>query len=107
LQGADEPWALSYRERLRNKYLRAVLRLGRRLEQAAKLEEAVDLYRAALEIDDLAEELYRRMIHSLHLAGRTAEAVAVYRRCETMLRTVLGVGPSPATRSLYQELIAR
>jgi DNA-binding SARP family transcriptional activator len=107
LQGADEPWALSYRDRLRNKYLRAVLRLGEHLEQAAKLEEAVDVYRAALGIDDLAEELYRRMMHCLHRAGRTAEAVAVYRRCETMLCTVLGVGPSPGTRSLYQELIAR
>jgi DNA-binding SARP family transcriptional activator len=47
------------------------------------------------------------MMHCLHRAGRTAEAVAVYRRCETMLCTVLGVGPSPGTRSLYQELIAR
>jgi DNA-binding SARP family transcriptional activator len=107
LEGADEPWALSYRERLRNKYLGAVLRLGGHLEQAAKLEEAVDVYRAALEIDDLAEELYRRMMHCLNGAGRTAEALAVYRRCETMLRTVLGVDPSSRTRSLYQDLISR
>jgi DNA-binding SARP family transcriptional activator len=107
LEGADEPWALSYRERLRHKYLGAVLRLGKHLEAAAKLEEAVDVYRAALEIDDLAEELYRRMMHCLHGAGRKAEAVAVYRRCETMLRTVLGVSPSSGTRSLYQDLISR
>jgi DNA-binding SARP family transcriptional activator len=84
-----------------------VLRLGGHLEQAAKLEEAVDVYRAALEIDDLAEELYRRMMHCLNGAGRTAEALAVYRRCETMLRTVLGVDPSSRTRSLYQDLISR
>ncbi len=107
LDGAPEPWALSYRERLRNKYLRAVLRLGEHLEKAAKIEKAIDLYRAALEIDDLAEELYRRMMLCLHAAGRRAEAVAVYQRCETMLRTVLGVGPSSETRSLYQEVIAR
>jgi DNA-binding SARP family transcriptional activator len=47
------------------------------------------------------------MMHCLHGAGRKAEAVAVYRRCETMLRTVLGVSPSSGTRSLYQELISR
>jgi DNA-binding SARP family transcriptional activator len=107
LEGADEPWALSYRERLRSKYLRAVLLLGDHLEKAEKLEEAVDLYRAALEIDDLAEELYRRTMHCLHAAGRSAEAVAVYQRCETMLRTVLGVAPSSETRSLYQEVTGR
>jgi LuxR family maltose regulon positive regulatory protein len=107
LEGADEPWALSYRERLRNKYLRAVLLLGDHLEKAANLEEAVDLYRAALEIDDLAEELYRRTIRCLHTAGRRAEAIAVYQRCETMLRTVLGVAPSSETRSLYQEVTGR
>jgi DNA-binding SARP family transcriptional activator len=47
------------------------------------------------------------MMLCLHAAGRRAEAVAVYQRCETMLRTVLGVGPSSETRSLYQEVIAR
>lgn len=105
LEGADEPWALSYRERLRNKYLRAVLLLGDYREEAAKLEEAVDLYLAALEIDDLAEELYRRTLRCLYAAGRRAEAVAVYQRCETMLRAELGVGPSPQTRGLYRKVI--
>jgi LuxR family maltose regulon positive regulatory protein len=105
LEWADEPWTLSYRERLRNKYHRAVLLLGDRLEREENHEKAIDLYHAALEIDDLAEELYRRMIHCLHTAGRKAEAIAVYQRCETMLRTVLGVSPSSKTRRLYLQVM--
>jgi DNA-binding SARP family transcriptional activator len=99
-----EPWALSYRELLREKYLRAVRRLGMQYEGMGMFDRAIDWYQKGLETDNLAEEFYRRIMKCCSLLGRRAEAIAVYRRCDRVLRGVLGVGPSPETEDLFKSL---
>ena len=102
LKGTDEPWAISCRERLRNRYLRSVQRLGERMESAGQFDRAVDLYRKGLETDILAEEMYRRLMKCLQYTGRNCEAVAVYERCRKTLRSVLGIEPSRETEAVYR-----
>ena len=101
------PWALPLRDRLRARFIRSVDALGQRLERAGRLEHAVALYRAALEQDNLAEELYQRLI-ACHLArGETAQALNAYRRCRELLSVVLGVRPSARTEALVARIAGR
>jgi ATP/maltotriose-dependent transcriptional regulator MalT/DNA-binding SARP family transcriptional activator len=105
LGGDDsEPWAISYQERLRSKFLRAVTKLGQVLEKNGTLEKAIEWYRKGLEVDGLAEEFYQHLMLCYQSSGRKAEAIAVYDRCRDTLRLVLGVEPSPHTQSIYETL---
>jgi DNA-binding SARP family transcriptional activator len=97
---SQEPWAIAARDRLAAKFLRAVSGLGAQLEQAREWEEAAALYSRALELDNLAEALYRRLMVCYRELGESAEALKVYRRCRDMLSIVLGLQPSPETEAI-------
>ncbi len=100
-------WALPLRDRLRARFVRSVDALGRRLERLGHLNVAIALYRAALEQDNLADELYQRLIEC-HLArGEHAQALNVYRRCRELLSIVLGLKPSARTEALVAPLLNR
>jgi DNA-binding SARP family transcriptional activator len=97
---SQEPWTLAARDRLAAKFLRAVAHLGAQLEQNQQWEDAAALYSRALELDNLAEALYRRLMVSYRELGEAAEALKVYRRCRDMLSIVLGLSPSPETEAI-------
>jgi len=100
-------WALPLRDRLRARFIRVVEALGRRLESTGSHEAAIDLYRAALEQDNLAEELYQRLIEC-HLArGEHGQAFNAYRRCRELLSIVLGIRPSPRSEALLARIPGR
>ena len=92
------------RERLRNRFLFLIEKLGGSLEQSEQWEQAIVLYQKGLEVDNLAEELYRRLMACYGRLGETVKAVQVYRRLKTTLSSVLGVEPSPKTETLYRTL---
>ena len=100
----ETTWAESAREKLRSGFLRAIVRLGRCYEDREQWEEAASCYRKGLEADELAEELYRRLMVCHIQRGREAEALSVYRRCRKTLSSVLGVNPSGETRKLAESL---
>jgi len=100
-------WALALRDRLRARFLRSIDMLGQRLERVGRPEQAIAFYRAALEQDNLAEEIYQRLI-ACHLArGESAQALNAYRRCRELLSIVLGVRPSARTEALVSGLSGR
>jgi len=93
---------VTYRERLRSKFLRAVVRTGRHREQAGEWEKAIVCYEKGLEVDSLSEELYRGLMSCYVRIGRSAEAHAAYQRCCRTLSTVLGVNPSPDLEAILK-----
>ena len=95
---------VSIRERLRNKFLRNVRRLGLYWEQFGELDKAVDCYQKGLEVDDLAEEFYQYLMKCYQQMGKRAEALAVYKRCYQILSSVLGIEPSPETEAIKRAL---
>lgn len=101
----DKPWAISLRERLRSKYLRAVSLLGDIHEQSGKYAKAVEVYERGLDVDDLAEEFYQRLMECYHRMGRQAEVVKVYQRCRDTLAASLGIEPGSETGSLYRNIV--
>jgi DNA-binding SARP family transcriptional activator len=104
LHSDDAPWTLSTRERLRARFLRVVAYLGQAYEDAGRREDAISCYGKGLAADELAEDLYRRLMVCHMRQGRAAEALSVYRRCRRTLLSVLGVGPSPETQALATSL---
>ncbi len=106
-EGEVPAWALPMRDRLRARFVRSVELLGQRLERLGRQDEAIHLYRAALEQDNLAEELYQRLIEC-HLArGEQSQALGAYRRCRELLSIVLGLRPSARTEALAARISAR
>jgi DNA-binding SARP family transcriptional activator len=104
LQSEEMTCAASPREKLRGGFLRAVANLGQCYEDSERWEEAVSCYGKGIEADDLAEELYRRLMVCHIRQGREAEALSVYRRCRKTLSSVLGVDPSAETRAVASSL---
>jgi DNA-binding SARP family transcriptional activator len=68
------------------------------------LEHALECYQKGLEVDDLIEEFYQRMMKCYYQLGRRAEALSVYKRCSEVLSSVLGIEPSEETVALAREL---
>ena len=104
LHDDEAPWAIACRDRLRSKFLRAGSVVGARLESAQLVDEAIDLYRRALEQDALAEVFHRGLIRCLKARGHVADALDAYRRCRDILSITLGVEPSAETQALYRSL---
>jgi len=102
----DQHWLMAMRDRLRAKLVRTALALGRRLQSAGRLHDAAALYERTLELDNLAEDLYRQLIVCQRELGERAAALRTYRRCKELLSVVLGAKPSPETESVRRSLDA-
>jgi DNA-binding SARP family transcriptional activator len=108
LPGEDAPWIDEIRHQLTELRLRALecyaaagLGIGG-TEAAAAVRAGRQLIRLA----PLRESGYRYLMQALAAQGNLAEALAVYGLLSECLRDQLGVSPSPATRELYQRLLA-
>jgi LuxR family maltose regulon positive regulatory protein len=104
LQSEEADWLISRREKLRGGFLRMIANLGRYSEKMGRWNEAASYYEKGLDVDEVAEELYRHLIICHIRSGREAEALSVYRRCRKMLLTVLGVAPSTETNAVVASL---
>lgn len=100
----EEPWLIAGRERQSQRFLRAVDALGRRLQEAQDRTAAISLYERAIEVEPLAESLYRRLMQCHAESGQAADAIRVYRRCRQMLSVMLGIPPSPETEALMRQI---
>jgi len=100
----DAPWLIAARDRVRSKFLRTLKALGGFWEAQEAWDKAQSLYERVLEIDNVAEEIYRRLMGCYVRSGRPAEALRVYRRCRQMLSVVLGIAPSAETETLCRNI---
>jgi len=101
----DEAWYISPRERLRNRFLRAMSDIAHYWQQTGEWERAVDYFQRSLEADHLAEGFYRHLMLCYRQLGRNAEAIEVYQRCRKTLSAVLSAEPSRETTALYESLL--
>lgn len=104
-QEENEPWTIRLRERLRSKFVRRLTAVGARWEQMREWHQAIACYQKGLDVDDLVETFYQRLIACHAALGRKAEALIYYRRCRRTLSLVLGVHPSRETEELVRRLL--
>ena len=108
LPGEDAPWIDEIRHQLTELRLRALecyaaagLGIG-----GTELSAAVRAGRQLTRLAPLRESGYRYLMQALAAQGNLAEALGVYGQLSEYLRDQLGVSPSPATRELYERLLA-
>jgi DNA-binding SARP family transcriptional activator len=108
LPGEDAPWIDEIRHQLTELRLRALecyaaaaLGIG-----GTELAGAVRAGRQLTSAAQLRESGYRYLMQALAAQGNLAEALSVYGQLSECLRDQLGVSPSPATRELYERLLA-
>jgi SARP family transcriptional regulator, regulator of embCAB operon len=108
LPGEDAPWIDDIRHQLTELRLRALecyaaagLGIG-----GTELAAAVRACRELIRLAPLRESGYRCLMQALAAQGNLAEALEVYSQLSEYLRDQLGVSPSPATRRLYERLLA-
>ena len=97
-------WSVSMRERLRSKYIHHLIEIGRFWESQDRWDQAIECYRKGIDVDDLVEVFYQRLMHCYLRTHRLSEGMAVYRRCCQTLSVILSLQPEPETESLYLAL---
>ena len=102
LAGEDAAWVILARERIRSRLTRISRRLGQRLEELQRWEEAGALYERLRELFPVDEDLCLHLIRSHIKRGEFAQANGIYARCRILLAKVLGVLPSPALQALLE-----
>jgi SARP family transcriptional regulator, regulator of embCAB operon len=108
LAGEDAPWIDEFRRQLEvmrvralEAYAAATLGIGG-TELAATVRSGRQLIRLA----PLRESGYRYLMEALAAQDNLAEAIRVYAQLSDCLRDELGISPSPASRELYERLLA-
>jgi two-component SAPR family response regulator len=97
-------WSVSMRERLRHKFIHHLIEVGRFWESHGGWEQAIECYRKGIDVDDLVEVFYQRLINCYLETHRLSEGMLVYRRCYQTLSVMLGLQPEAETESLYRAL---
>ncbi len=94
----------AYREHLRVRFIRTVVRISDHWQARHEMEKSVAVLLEGLSADVLAEELHVRLMVCLQDLGRLAEALSAYERCRDSLHSGMGIEPSPTTEALYRSI---
>ena len=100
----EQFWVISPRERLRSRFIRNLIWLGRYWQDREEWQKAIESFQRGLEIDDVSEDLYQQLMLCYRQIGRRAEALSIYQRCRKTLSTTLEIDPSPKTEAIYKSL---
>ena len=106
LPGCYDEWILPERDRLRQLYLDALQRLAAELEACGDQQSAIGCARQLMAADPLREEAFRLLMRLYSFVGDRARAIRTYEECTAVLQRELGVVPDPATRAVYDGLLA-
>jgi ATP/maltotriose-dependent transcriptional regulator MalT/DNA-binding SARP family transcriptional activator len=99
-----ETWPVAMRERLRGRFIHALVAFGRELEHAGDIDAAITAYQRGLEADAVVEPFYQGLMRCYQRLERCSEAISAYRRLKQVLSVTLGLAPSAATERIYQTL---
>jgi two-component SAPR family response regulator len=100
----EQAWAVRRRDELRRTYVDALAAQGHLYEDEGMLTEALGFYSRAFGLLPQREDLARNQMRLYSQAGQHDRALAVYNRLVSELETTLGVGPSPETITIAEEI---
>ena len=106
LEGRYDEWLTEERERLARLHAGVLERLARQQEREQRWPEAIRSAERMVAHDPLREESHQLLIQLWQASGDRARAVRAYHTCAATLERELGIAPSPATRAIYESLIA-
>jgi DNA-binding SARP family transcriptional activator len=100
----ERMWCVPRREALRETYIEALIGMGRSHEARRDFDGAVEWYQRTLDVDDLREDVHRRIMQCYSQSGQRSKALAQYTRCVEMLRDQLDLEPAAETQQLYERI---
>lgn len=100
----DYPWLLPLREKLRNLYCEALLKVAGCCFDEADYQRAINHLLLAIEINPYLEEPYRLLMKTYAAFGDRNMARQIYQKLSTLLKEELGIDPSSETVALYEKL---
>jgi two-component SAPR family response regulator len=103
----DDPfleWTISTRERLREAHLGMLSDAARIYAQRGEPGEAATFCRKILRIEPWREEVYRRLMEYLVVAGRPSEALRAFEDCRRALQAEIEAYPSAETVALRDRI---
>lgn len=100
-------WTAATRLRLQNKFRDVAASLGDYLEQAGQWKKAAAHYQKAIEVDNLAEAFYQRLMICYQHLGQRAQGIEVYHHLKNTLFDALRITPSPETETIHQSLLGK
>jgi len=98
-------WARNERERLRERYLTALLHLATLQAEQGDYTAAMATTRQVLTRDPVRESAYQALMRYQAEAGDSASALLTYERCRALLAEELGADPSPLTQAWHQRIL--
>ena len=100
LADLEDEWLVVERERLRARYLDALLELAIERRHARDFSAAIAFGERLLAEDDLREDVLREIVTARYEAGDRSGALAAFDRFAARLQESIGVEPSPETVAL-------
>ena len=102
-----EAWATLERRAWERLYLETLAGLIEEQTTRGNYDAAIAYARRYLAVDDLAEDVHRRLIALYVATGSRSTALRQFERCAAVLERELGVSPLPETRAVYQAVLDR
>lgn len=99
-------WHFELRDRLRQKYVGALVALGEWRMKQERWADAADAWRRLVSRDELDERAYRGLMTCHSRLGERSQVQQLYRRVERLLDTQLEAKPEPETLLLYRRLLS-
>lgn len=101
-----EGWMILEQERLRNRTLEAMYRLGEYYLERAQHSTGIATMTRMLQLDPLSEQAHRLLMQMLAQSGQRSAAIAQFEHGRQILEDELGVEPEQETIELYEKILA-
>jgi predicted ATPase/DNA-binding SARP family transcriptional activator len=101
-----DAWLAQERRHWERRFLDAVAALVDGYVALGAFSPAIAAAQRALAVDELDEEMHRRLIELYAAQGDRSAAARQFERCVELLEHELGVEPLPATRAAYEAALA-
>jgi DNA-binding SARP family transcriptional activator len=100
-----ELWAALERQAWERRYLDALAALAEEHSSREDYDAAITCMRSYLAVDELAEDMHRRLIELYAAVGDRGAALRQFEHCTAILERELGVGPLPETQAVYRAIL--
>jgi predicted ATPase/DNA-binding SARP family transcriptional activator len=101
-----EEWAAGERQIWERRALETLAALTEHYTALGDYSAAIGAAQRYLAIDELAEEIHRRLIQLHALSGDRGASLRQFERCSEALERELGISPLPETRAAYEAALA-
>jgi DNA-binding SARP family transcriptional activator/tetratricopeptide (TPR) repeat protein len=99
---AFDDWLSRHQHQIEHVYLETLRKLmAARVDEGAN-QQAIQIGQQYLLVDELAEDVHRRLITLYSAAGQRSSALRQFEWCTAVLERELGVPPLPETRAAYE-----